>query len=90
MRRILTAATLVALALAMPGQPARADHCTTNPDGRQVSCVDPTPQCNFNPSRQEWFCSPRGAVRCSSPQMSWACMPGARCVGDGTTQPRCR
>ena len=73
MRLSLVPAIAALMAIAAP---TRADVCTVYSNGRQIVCSAPTPQCHFNPGRQEWFCTPRGAVACGSINASRACSPG--------------
>ena len=65
---------------------AIADQCS-NPN---YSCDDTgSPECWYNPARQEYACSPRGWNHCASMHRSYSCAPGTNCFGDGSKPPYC-
>lgn len=67
----------------IPG--AFADQCSDP----EYSCDEPSPECWYNPTRQEYACSPRGWNHCAASHQSYSCEPGTNCLGDGSAPPYC-
>ena len=80
---VLVSLVLAVAAQLIPG--ASADQCS-NPE---YSCDEPSPECWYNPARQEYACSPRGWNHCAASHQSYSCEPGTYCLGDGSAPPYC-